>query len=250
MTMRPLRLLALGAAAYAAFLLATLPAAVVAPRLPAATGGQARPANAAGTIWNGSARLAITARGLALTLDEVRWRFLPSRLLAGRAAFAVETRLGELRMQAEASRTPLAWRVDELRGGGDASALAGLLPLAAAWQPAGTLAFEAPALAWDGERATGSATAEWRDAALALSAARPLGTWRVQASAEGAAVKFSLATLKGPLRLAGNGSAPLAGRISFSGEARAEPGREKDLESLLALLGPRRADGAHAVEVR
>lgn len=248
--MRPLRLLALGAAAYAAFLLATVPASVVAPRLAAATGGQARLSNAAGTIWNGSARLAITARGLALTVDDVRWQFLPLRLLAGRAAFAVQARLGNLRIQAEASRTPLSWRVDDLRAGGDASALAAVVPLAAAWQPAGTLALEAPALAWDGERATGSATAEWRDAALALSAVRPLGSWRAQASAEGAAMKFSLATIKGPLRLAGNGSAPLAGRLSFSGEARAEPGHEKDLEAVLALLGPRRADGAHALDVR
>jgi general secretion pathway protein N len=248
--MRPLRLLALGAIAYAAFLVATLPAAVVAPRLAAATGGQARLANVTGTVWNGSARLSITARGLALALDEVRWRFLPSRLAAGRVAFAVEARLGSLRGEAQASRTPLAWRVDELRASGDASALAAVLPLAASWQPAGTLSLEAPSMTWDGERVAGSATAEWRDAALALSSVRPLGSWRAQANAEGAAIKFSLATLKGPLRLSGNGTAPLAGRVAFSGEARAEPGREKDLESLLALLGPRRADGAHALELR
>jgi general secretion pathway protein N len=248
--MRPLRLLALGAAAYAAFLVATLPAALVAPRVAEATGGQARLAGATGTVWNGSARLAITARGLALRLDEVRWRFLPSRLLAGRIAFAVEARLGTLSAAAQASRTPLTWRLDDLRAGGDASALAAVLPLAAAWQPAGTLALEAAALTWDGERATGAATAEWRDAALALSAARPLGSWRAQASAEGNAARITLATTKGPLRLSGNGTLALPGRLAFSGEARAEPGREKDLEGVLALLGPRRADGAHALEVR
>lgn len=250
MTMRPLRLLALGALAYAAFLVATLPASLVAPRLAEATGGQARLSNASGTVWNGSARLAVTARGLALAVDEVRWRFLPLRLLAGRAAFAVQARLGRLEGGAEVSRTPFTWRVDDLRGGGDASTLAALHPLAASWQPAGTLSVAAPSIAWDGKEARGSATAEWKDAALAFSAVRPLGSWRVQASAEGAAVKLSLSTVTGPLRLAGNGTLPLAGRFAFSGEARAEPGREKDLEALLALLGPRRADGAHALELR
>ncbi len=250
MTMRPLRLLALGVVAYAAFLVATLPASLVAPRVAEATGGQARLANATGTIWKGSARLAVSARGLAFTVDELRWRFLPSRLLAGRAAFAVEARLGKLQAEAEVARTPLTWRVDSLRGGGDTSSLAAVLPLLASWQPAGTLAFEAPSLAWDSDRVTGSASLEWRDAALAFSAVRPLGTWRAQLDAEGAAGKISLSTLKGPLRLSGKGTLPFPGRLNFSGEARAEPGREKDLEAVLALLGARRADGAHALELR
>lgn len=250
MTMRPLRLLALGVAAYTAFLVATLPASLVAPRLAEATGGQARLANATGTAWNGSARLAVSARGMAFTVENLRWRFLPSRLLAGRAAFAVEARLGKLQAEAEVARTPLTWRVDGLRGGGDVSSLANVLPLLASWQPAGTLAFEAPTLAWDGDRAAGSASLEWRDAALAFSAVRPLGTWRAQLDAEGTTGKLSLSTLKGPLRLSGKGTLAFPGRSTFSGEARAEPGRERDLEAVLALLGARRPDGAHALELR
>ncbi len=248
--MRPLRLLALGAAAYALFLVATLPAAVVAPRLAAATAGQARLSNTTGSVWKGSARLTVTVRGLSLTVEELRWRFLPSRLAAGRAAFAVEARLGRFETAAEVSRTPLAWRVDDLRGGGDASALAAVLPFAASWQPAGTLVMEAPSIAWEGDRARGSASAEWREAALAFSPVRPLGSWRLQANAEGSAAKLSLSTLKGPLRLSGTGTLPVPGRPAFSGEARAEPGREKDLEPVLALFGPRRPDGAHAIEIR
>ena len=244
------RLILLGIAAYAAFLLATLPAAVLAPQVEAATSGKARLENAAGTVWDGSARVVVSGRHIPFTLDEVRWRFLPARLLAGRAAFAVQARVRELRAEGEASRSPLAWRVDGLRAAGDASALVALAPLATAWQPSGTLAIEAQQFTWDGERATGGATIDWQDAALALSAVRPLGSWRVQATTEGAAVKVALATTKGPLRLAGNGTIAIPGRLVFSGEARAEPGRERDLESVLALFGPRRADGAHALELR
>ncbi|MCM2329461.1 MAG: type II secretion system protein N, partial [Lysobacter sp.] len=196
------------------------------------------------------ARVAIAGRGFAAVLDEARWRLLPSRLLAGRLAFAVEARMGGLRGGAEVSRTPLTWRADGLRANGDAAAIANLVPLAAAWSPAGEIALEAPQIAWDGERATGAATLEWRDGTSSLSTVRPLGSWRAQATAEGASVKLSLATVKGPLRFAGNGTLDIPGRLAFSGEARAEPGRERDLESLLSLLGPRRADGAYGFGTR
>lgn len=248
--MRGRRLLLLGVAAYGAFLLATLPVSLVVPRLAAASGGQASLADPSGSVWNGSARVSVSGRGFAVTLDEVRWRFLPSRLLAGRIAFAVEARIGGLRAQAEASRTPLTWRVDDAKAGGDASSLASIFPLAAVWQPGGELALESPGITWDGERATGSATIELRDAVSSLAAVRPLGSWRAQAAAEGAAVKLTLATVKGPLRLSGDGRLDIPGRLAFSGEARAESGRERDLEPVLALFGPRRADGAHAFSTR
>lgn len=248
--MKPLGALLLGSAAYGAFLLATLPATFVAPQVALASRGQVSLANATGTLWSGSARADVAIPATAFTIDEIRWRFLPLRLLSGRIAFAVEARVAKLEARLEAARGPLQWSVRDLRASGDAGALASIFPLASAWQPGGVIAIEAAHLTWDGRQATGTATAEWRDAALALSAAKPLGTWRAQADAEGAAVKVTLATTQGPLRLAGNGTLPLPGRFTFAGEARAEPGRERELEELLALLGPRRADGAHPLAVR
>lgn len=248
--MRAFRLVLLGVAAYGAFLVATLPASVVAPRVAAATKGQATLVDAGGTVWNGSARVAIAARGAAFTLDEVRWEFLPSRLLAGRAAFAVTARLGTLKGEAEVARSPLAWRADGVRVQGDAGAIPAFLPLAAAWQPAGELALAVESITWDGNAASGTATLEWRDAALALTPVRPLGTWRAEARAEGATAKVTLATVKGPLRLSGDGTLAIPGRLAFTGEARSEAGRERDLEAVLALLGPRRPDGAHAISIR
>ena len=248
--MRGSRLFLVGLTAYGLFLVATLPASVVASRAAQATGGQVRVANATGTVWHGSARVDIATRVATITLDEVRWNFLPSRLLGGRAAYAVDARMGGFTAQAEAARSPLQWQVRDLRANGDASALAAFFPLGAAWQPVGAIAIEAPHLAWDGERTSGEATAEWRDAALALSQVRPLGSWRARAQDEGSAMKITLATTKGPLRLSGSGTLAKGGRLAFSGEARAEPGRERELEAVLDLLGPRRADGARALEVR
>lgn len=248
--MRPLRLLALGLAAYAAFLLATLPAALVAPRFAAATQGRATLADVTGTAWNGSAIVDIRTRDVSLRLDRVRWRFLPSRLAAGRIAFSVTARLGGLEASGEIARGPLAWRIDDLSGSGDASALAAAWPLAAPLQPGGRLAIAAPRLAWDGRNASGFASAEWHDATLSLSAVRPLGSWRAELVAEGPAAKVAVSTLAGPLRISGNGTLAIPGRLAFSGEARAEAARESDLAPVLGLLGARRPDGAWALQVR
>lgn len=248
--MSAFRALLLGVLAYGIFLVATAPASVAAPRVAAATQGQVKLTELTGTVWRGAAHVDVASPGLALTVDEVRWRFLASRLFTGRVAFAVEARMGSLRGQAEAARSPLAWHLRDLDVRGDASAITAFLPLAAAWQPAGPVAIDAKALSWNGTRATGSATIAWLDATLALSQARPLGSWRAQATAEGAALRIALATTKGPLHLSGTGTLPIPGRLAFSGEARAEPGRERELEPLLDLLGPRRADGARALELR
>src|SRR5512137_837004 len=121
--MNPVRLILLGVAAYAAFLVATLPATVVAPEVASLTRGHVTLANPAGTAWNGSARAIVSLQG-AIALDEVRWTFLPSRLLAGRVAFALEARAGSLRARTEVSRSPLAWRASDLAATGEASLLA------------------------------------------------------------------------------------------------------------------------------
>lgn len=250
MRLTPLRALLLGAIAYGAFLLATIPANAVAYLAQKATSGQASLLDVAGTAWNGSARLEIKTRGPTLAIDEVRWRLLPVRLLAGRAAFLVEGRTSGLEARAELSRGALAWQARDFAARADAAILAALHPLAAAWQPSGPIIAEAAYLEWDGRNASGTATIEWREAALALSPVRPLGSWRATAVAQAVSAKVILETTEGPLRLAGGGTLSLPGRFEFSGEARAEPGRERDLEPLLDLLGPRRADGARALEIR
>lgn len=248
--MRPLALLILGGVAYAAFLLAGLPAAIVAPRLEAATGGRVVLERASGSVWNGTAAMRLALPWAGIVLEEVQWRFLPTRLATGRLAAHVTARAGRLVATAEVSRSPGAWQASGLRARGDASALALLVPLAAAWQPQGPLEIDAPHLAIEGGVLSGRASARWNDAALSLSTVRPLGDWRARLEAEGAPAKITLATVKGPLRLSGAGTFTPAGRLAFAGEARAEAGREADLAPLLQLLGPRRADGAHPLEVR
>lgn len=247
----PFILFLIGLAAYAAFLAIGTPATAIAPRVEAATGGRVRIATATGTIVSGEAAVDVRTPAMGtLRIDALRWRWRPARLLAGEIAFDLEARIAGLSVAGQGARDFGEWQLRALRGGGDAAGLAALIPMTGAWQPAGALALDAPSLAFDGRQLRGQASLEWRDATLSLSTARPLGSWRATLAGDGGPAKVTLATTKGPLRLSGNGALAPGGRLTFAGEARPEAGREAELEPVLALFGPRRADGARTLEVR
>ncbi|HEX6632487.1 MAG TPA: type II secretion system protein N [Usitatibacter sp.] len=241
--MRARSIVLLGIAAYAAFLVATVPARWVAARLALPPGVSLDAVE--GTVWNGGGRIA--AMGAQADL---RWHLVPAALASARLAFAVQAAGDGLDARAVLARTPGGYEAREVAVRADAAQLAAAVPLLAAWRPAGRLSLSAPAIAWDGARARGSARGEWRDASLALAAVRPLGDYRVEARAEGGPAAFTVSTLAGALRIAGHGTFAPPDALAFSGEGRAEPSAAGALEPLLDLLGPRRADGAHAIEWR
>jgi hypothetical protein len=183
-------------------------------------------------------------------LDNLRWRFQPARLVAGRLAFTVDGYGTGLEGHGRIDRGFGALEVRDLQVRGDAAAIAAFAPLAAGWQPDGRLTLDAPAIAWDGKEARGTARLEWHDASIALSAVRPLGSYRAEARADGGPVQITVTTLDGPLRVAGKGTFTPFGALAFTGDARALPAAQATLEPLLGLIGPRRPDGAHAIEIR
>jgi general secretion pathway protein N len=244
--MRPVTLAVLGIAAYAVFLAANVPARVVAERI--SVPGAIELSDAQGTLWNGRARAIVAAGGPAATLDSVRWHFLPMRIASLRLAFALDASGPGLDGHAEVERGPGAFGARDVHARADAAALAAFVPLAAGWRPEGSITLAAPALAWDGHEAHGEARLEWRDAALSIAAVRPLGSYRLEARAEGGPARIVLATLDGPLRLAGTGTFTPPGALAFAGDARAEGPSAAALEPLLNLIGPRRADGARTLE--
>jgi general secretion pathway protein N len=249
--MRPLLLFASGTVAFAVFLVVGMPATFVASRAAALSGGRVTVAAASGTLLEGNATLDVRTPAFGTwRIEALRWAWRPARLLAGQLAFDVDARLAGFTVSAEAARSLGDWQLREVRGSGDASALAALFPFAASWQPAGALTLDAAQLAFDGKAILGNAASEWRDASMSLSTARPLGSWRATLAGDGGPAKVTLATTRGPLRLAGNGTLSAEGRLAFAGEARAETGREAEVEPVLDLIGPRRADGARTIEVR
>ena len=87
---------------------------------------------------------------------------------------------------------------------------------------------------------SGEASLELRELSSSLSTLKPLGTYVLQLQA-GAAPVLTLNTRAGRLLLEGKGSWQ-AGRFSFLGEARAQPGNESALNNLLGVLGQRSGD--------
>jgi general secretion pathway protein N len=91
----------------------------------------------------------------------------------------------------------------------------------------------------------GQMVLELRDASSRLSTVQPMGTYRLvwqgaglERSSDSAGDTLSLSTLQGALQLRGQGQW-LAGRLRFSGEAQATPGREDALSNLMNILGRR-----------
>ena len=249
--MRPLAAIGLGIVAYGTFLALQVPASFLADRIGAASGNRAAFTRVEGGMFSGRGTVTVAApSGSAIVVDEVQWRWVASDLFAGRLSFDVDARMGALAIHSRVARTPGKWQLRDLQAEGDASALSPLHPLLSAWQPSGTIAIASPLISSDGTTVSGTATADWNDAHLALSDVRPLGSWHAMLSADASPVTISLATTRGPLHLSGRGTLAIPGRLAFSGEASTDPGREKELEPLLKLLGNRRADGAFAIELR
>lgn len=245
--MRTRGLIVIGVLAYGGFLAASVPASLVASRVEGWTRSRVTLADATGSIWQGAARATLRLPGAGdVSIDRIEWSWQALALFRGQLAIDVGATLGNLSGRTTVARTPFAW---ELRGTslqGPVAALTGVSALLATWQPSGSLSLESAAFRYDGRSYTGAARAEWRDASLALSPVNPLGGWRLEIAAENGPAKATLTTQRGPLRLAGEGALAANGKLTFNGEARAEPGREADLASLLAAIGPKRADGAHA----
>lgn len=248
---RTAALAALGLAAYAVFLLLTVPAPFLAARALDATRGAVMLTGARGTLWHGEARARIfPRRGPPVEIDSLAWHFQPARLLAGRFSFDVKLGAAGLTGELEAARAPGGWQLRDLVVRGEAAGLATLAPILAALRPAGALTIAAPRLDWDGEALRGDAMAEWRGASVGWSEVRPLGSYRANLRSSQGPAQVTVTTLDGPLRVTGQGTLtpPLA--LAFSGEARADAAQAQALEPLLALIGAKRADGAHAIEWR
>jgi general secretion pathway protein N len=247
MTRRTPLLAALGIVAYAVFLIALLPARLVTSRVALPPGVTLD--SVEGSVWNGMALVSFASGGAAASLGRVHWHWRPLALLSGRIAYGVEASGAGLAAHGSIARGLSAWTLTDLELQGDVSSLATLAPLAAPWQPAGRLHATASELTWDGRELRGRAEAQWSDAALALSAVKPLGTYTLRLEGSGGPARIALATAQGPLRLSGDGTVEGLRHFALTGEARAEGADAQALAPLLDLIGPRRPDGSRAIRL-
>jgi general secretion pathway protein N len=230
------------------------PAAWAAERVAAATGHRVLLADSQGTLWHGSATLALTAGNGGAD----------ATVLPGRLSWSIDMLpllTGTLRAHLRHDRAlekPVTLTVSP--GHWEAEAGAMTLPaslLEGIGAPFNTLKLDGRLRAqWtplSGEfgrgkgqldTAQGALTVTLEQVSSSLSRVRPLGSYQAVVSFGGVAggpMQLSLSTLAGPLSLQGQGT--LGRGAHFDGVASATPESEPQLIGLLSLLGPR--DGSH-----
>lgn len=240
---------AFGIPAYAVCLVLAAPATFIADRASRALDGKLHASDSEGTLWSGSLRARLDAPGGAVNIDRLAWRLMPRPLLEGRIAFDVSVESRDVNGRAEIGRSWSQWQARNAAARAEARILPSFFPLISAWRPEGPVSVDARDLRWTERETRGAVVLEWREASVALADLRPLGSYRLAIEGGGESARLVLSTLRGPLRVAGQGEARSAGSIRFSGEARAEPDAAAALEPLLNLMGPKRPDGARAIEV-
>jgi general secretion pathway protein N len=222
----------------------------------AITRGSVLMSDGAGTVWAGSAQVALT--GGAGSRDAVR--------LPGRVQWTIGLGWGHLKAGLSATccaAAPVQMQVAPLslltfwngwslqvqahQSVWPAAVLAGLGTPWNTVQAEGNLALSTPGFTVNAtlDRVTlaGEIALEAQDMRSRLSTLRPLGTYRINVTG-GDQPALALTTLKGDLQLSGQGSWN-AGRLRFEGEARAETAHAQELSNLLNILG--RRDGVRSI---
>jgi len=241
------RFVLLGAAAYLVFLAATLPASWVDYALGRATGGALALGDSRGTVWSGRGTLAARSGDGYRAIGDIQWRCNPLSIFSGRLSVAVTGTTSGGDLKANASFGLRSVRVQTLEASLQASVLEQAVPLLAIWKPQGRVRLSAESFDVGPGTVLGVATAEWSEAGM--SGIARVGDYRLQVTGNGDNAAIRLQTLRGDLKVSGNGEwrATQPRVVQMRGEANAPPDR-KDLEPLLTLLagggsGPTRQFG-------
>ncbi len=198
---------------------------------------------ASGTVWSGSATVALGPSHNRRTLpDPLHWTWSFAKgpqvevlhpWLGGPLTLAATFKGGVI--SAQTLQAP-------------ATTLAALDARLAAVDPGGTLWLSWPRLeigAWTHNAGQRLLDAEWRAASSALTPVRPLGHYALGLrQGAGNSAELLLETRRGPLLLEGRGSMDTSAGFRFQGTARADPAAGPEiqaaLQDVLGALGPRR----------
>jgi general secretion pathway protein N len=228
------RLAILGVAAYLLFLAANLPAAWLGYVLERSSGGALALGDPSGTVWKGQGTLAVRSGGAFHGVADIGWRCNPLSLLGGRLSLALSGSGPGASLRATLSLGVGGVRIQNFEASAPAALLESAVPAVALVKPDGRVRVRGDSFEVGPARVLGTATVEWSDAGM--SGVARIGDYRLQITGTGERASVRLATLRGDLRLRGEGEWR-AGQpqVVLRGEVEATPGR-KDLEPLLQLL--------------
>lgn len=221
----------LGAAAYLVFLVVNLPAAWFGYALERSSGGAVALGDPRGTVWKGQGTLAVRSRDGYRSIADVEWRCNPLTIFTGRLRMA----LSGASLRANLSLGLRSVRLQNVDASAPVALIEPAIPAAAFVKPEGRVRVVADSLEIGPASVSGTATVEWADAGL--SGISRIGDYRLQITGSGDRAAVRLSTLRGDLRVNGNGEwrAAQPRVVQMRGVAEITPGRT-DLEPLLQLM--------------
>jgi general secretion pathway protein N len=241
------RLAIAGAGAYLVFLLVNLPAGWVGFALERASAGAFALGDPQGTAWSGRGVLALRSGAAYARVAGIEWRCNPLSVFTGRLNFTLSGGEGETQLRANVSLGASAVRLQNVEASVPAALLERATSTIALAKPDGSLRVKAESIELGEAGVRGAASAEWIDAGLGGVQAPQLGDYRLQITASGDRAELKLATLRGDLRVSGEGewraSRPRVVQMRGTVEVLAE---RKDLEPFVRLMGARGVGAAQA----
>ncbi|SDD18070.1 type II secretion system protein N (GspN) [Cupriavidus sp. YR651] len=230
----------LGLAIVVVTMLAGWPAAWLADTVATRTQRRVLLADAAGTVWHGSATLALSAGAGSQTATvlpgRLRWDVAFWPLLTGTLRMVL-THDQSMPSPVTVAVTPAGWSVQPGAIRLPASLLEGIGAPFNTLRPDGMMRIAWSALQgrFAGNQKYGHLTMQFEQMSAAVSRLRPLGSYRVEIDLTGTDGKLQLRTTAGPLYLEGSGT--LGRQARFEGTARTDPQAATQLAGLLSLLG-------------
>lgn len=232
----------LALAVYLTGLVAMAPAHLLSVQLLHASGGRVRLVNAQGTVWEGAGQLVYRdGLGQAAFANGLAWRLMPEHLLQGKLSFGIKL---------DASARPFLLSVSTSRisfADADAEFAAPILALGipglSALQPRGNVLFRVGALSiqpggWEGDIAL-----QWRAAGLGAMPSAPPGDYELRVTSDGATVRASARTLRGPLLIDGAGSWPVRAPPELPLTVRVPLQHRQQLTPVLRMISVERSPG-------
>lgn len=244
------RAIALFAVAFMAALIVIAPASLLAKIVEGNSNGKVVLANAAGTVWQGSATPAIRQHaGNLLALDKLHWDIAVLPLFTGKiiAQFRWDNTEQMQPMMAAISLGQVEFRnaVIPLQAG----ILGELAPMLQPVQLSGQMLIKSEQFTFSKSGISGNAIADWLNAGSVLSAVSPLGSYRINLTGAGERLEISLMTLSGTLLLEGTGNFTRDQGLRFQATARAATDSKGSLDELLSNFGPESAPGVHSINL-
>lgn len=229
-----------------------LPAAWLAPWIAQATHQRWRLGAVEGTLWQGRATVFGFDRpsGRWRAGRGVRWRTAWGELLAWPPRLPVQVDIdngGGARLAAAIG----GWTVERLDALLSADQIVALLPgTLGGYGWYGTMRARGAEFGcrWRRPECAGRVELTWERAGVAQIPGPPLGDYQLRVTAEGEALRFDLATVRGRLQITGAGELS-AGQLRFNGEAAATG--DVSLVPILVSVGrPGAAPGRYVIEYR